>query len=393
MARNKTRNSTLSSVVLELRKKSLSLLVMPHTGFFARHGLDLLDDKVDPQIWKMRIQNVLLHPSEPTPHALVEALTEVQAMATPLAHEEFLKLAQEHGIDLGSDAALLTDVDLAAVFYARHNDLFMKTFVRLETRSPERFDDFFDMTRAPLHERINETTMEQFTRSVREWWSVSRKRPAFSEVLIEENELTLAMLIAHGDVARCSGTIHPTTFERTRVTFIPECHDTIIFDKRTGRLSIHTQHKKDIKHYQTLVGEVFFQDHKHYKEHRTYTTAPLIEDGPKALEGDAEIELSSAYVKEMHLSAADPKLQLQMVIRAPKTSELLTKSLESAMTLGLDTVTYLKLGLKFATRKKEYVVELRPPITLSVAQDVSDEVHQWLRARGFLIPPSTVSVQ
>ena len=393
MARSKTRNSTLSNVVVELRKKSLALLVMPHAGFFARHGVDLADDTIDANIWKIRIQNVLMHPSEPVPPALVEALTEVQAMATTAAHEAFLRLANKEGIALGTDAAMLTDIDLAALFYAQHHELFMSTFVKLETRSPSRFDVFYDLSRAPLHERLTPATLEKFKTAAREWWSVWRKRPAFTDLLIDDSDDVLALLIVHGDIARTNGIIDPKTFERSRVTFIPECHDTILFDKRTGRLSIHTQHKTDIKRYKTLFGEIFFGNPNQYREHRTYTTVPLIEDGAKALEADEAIDLISVYVKEMHLASADPKEELQLVVRSPKTSNLLTKSLESALMLGLDTVTYLRLGLKFSHSKKEFEIQLRPPITLSAPQAIADEVNQWLIARGFMVAPSEGTIQ
>ena len=216
-------------------------------------------------------------------------------------------------------------------------------------------------------------------------WFGERNCTRFCDVRVAERDGEVTFLVIHGRGPRNTSIIENDT-ARSRLSFIPDKQDTIVYDVETGRLAVNARWPVEHDTYRRLVGEVFFKDADHFLAHEVYTGDPLVEDGAAALSVAGIPGLVGAALKKFEVHDTSEPAE-RLLWRGPDLGRKLGSE-EARVYFDGRVVSYLRLALALRGRKRLLSVEITPPNKVTYDRRVGDAVvREFLLARRFMRLP------
>jgi hypothetical protein len=259
------------------KPKYLRRLLGPFAPYFTRNGVEISTLDNSPETDKALLA-VFTRAQEPIPGMLAEALYAIDELADEAGHDRFLTEAEALGVKLPTDDDL-TPGELAILVYLEHGPVFRRAQDRTLFLKVKNYEEFQGMTdrvlRVPSQAKVR--ALESFFGE----WFKEHLRGAVCEIDAYREGDEVKFAVSHGRPYRSEGTYEQD--QRSRVTYRPQKHDSVIYDNRTHTLKVNaqTQGEKDL--YRRKFGEVLFEDADHFPTGERYTLKPLIEKGFAAL--------------------------------------------------------------------------------------------------------------
>ena len=372
------------SLLERVRPEYLLSFLRPFAGYLG--GKDVVLDGVAlDHDWIGHLHAVLCAVDPEMPSKLQQALLDIADLAGDEAHEQILELAGERQLSLFHPGGELSAEDLAFKLYLEHGDLFAASHARVQSKEARRFVEFFACDDTPIDGHASEAKRVMLKDQLGRWFG-TRNCTDYSEVRVSEQPGEVTFLVIHGRTPRSCGVI---TSDGTcgRTSFIPDSQDTLVFDKRTRRLSVNARWPAEQDFYRQAVGHVFFGDADHFLAHEVYTGAPIIEEGARALSPVGIHRLDEVVLQRLEVRDSGTPPEVLTWRNADIGAEL---GGETARAL-LDgrEITHLKMAMKIADRPRRVPVEITPPNKLTYDRRVGDGVvREFLLVRGFLRLPT-----
>ncbi|MFH0903369.1 MAG: hypothetical protein V2A73_22300 [Pseudomonadota bacterium] len=346
----------------------------------------LLDDVEVNERWIGHLYGVLTACDPAMPAGLQQALLDVAELASDDAHEQLLELAGERQLSLfrTDDCQRLSPYDLAFKVYLEQRDLFGAAHARALVREARRFVEFLAPRPGCLKGAISEGKRAILCSRLGRWFA-ERNCTSFCDVRIDERCGEVTFLVIHGRAPRSTSIIQNES-ERSRLSFVPDGQDTVIFDTATGRLSVEARWPVEQDVYRRLVGEVFFDDGTHFATHELYSGEPLVEDGREALSVSGIPGLVGVTLKKVEVHPPLDQSERFVWSGVDLGSKLGTE--EARFVLAGRVVSYLKLSLALRGHPRQIPVEIRPPNKVTYDRRVGEVVvREFLLARRFMRLP------
>jgi len=259
------------SVLGSLEPNRFLELLRPHAPFFLAHGVALPDE---PELLDLEaLTRVLLAQHHDTPYELVDALTLIDEMATPLGMDRLSAAAASAGIALGGDSnrspadlALelwLTAPQLLRGQHARH------VIYRKRARHSFAPDPNSPRTRVGDLEQARATIEER----VGDFYASRGRGEGASIVLFEDTPEELRIAIQHGGpYARhaCLKEGRPSTTHFRPLEFV-----SVTVNWSRFELSLSCSDRHEIHFLRRLVGEFIFGQAAFFADDNRFTLQPL----------------------------------------------------------------------------------------------------------------------
>lgn len=314
------------------------------------------------------------------PEDLVEALLQIEALAEDDAHEHLVMNAEALQLDLfTSGRRRLSAVDLAFSIYLEHRDTFHDASSDFATESVTRFVEFSGRKPQGPLALTSPTRRARLVESLQHWFA-SRNRTAYVEVEIFETPTQFNFHVVHGRPEKCRSVIAPDADRRTRLSYIPDKHDLLIYDPRTFKLCVNAQWAHENHFYRRTIGDIFFGDAEHFQPRSVFTGTPIQEEGCAALSTEGVDGLRSVALRE--LTVEHSKREKVLFKGDDLAKALLSESKRKVICEG--TVAQMRFALGLAGRSRALKVEVALPNTLIYDRRIQPEVvRAFLRKRGF----------
>jgi hypothetical protein len=368
-----------------VRPDLLLRFLRPFAGYLTPQGIALDDVSCDAE-WLARLHAVLNAVDPVMPSELQQGLLDVADLATESAHEDVLSIARNHQLGLFTISARTTPEDLAFEVYLDHRDVFRSAHARTQSSEVRRFVEFFAKDATPLVGHDSGAKRALLARAIGTWFR-DRNRTAFCDVRVNESRDEVSFVVIHGRPPRNHGAIESDD-RRTRVTYVPDKHDVLVFDRRTGRLAVNAQFSGEQDFYRRALGRVFWADEDHFVAQPVYTGEPLVEEGVAALQPLGVPGLAGVVLREMKIVApADPNAGV-LSWKAHDLGPLLASPL-GRLVLQYGDVVQFQLALILAGRPRPVRVDVQVPNHLSFDRRLGgDVVREYLLESGFMRIPT-----
>ncbi|MFI5302801.1 MAG: hypothetical protein ACHREM_32325, partial [Polyangiales bacterium] len=187
----------------------------------------------------------------------------------------------------------------------------------------------------------------------------------------------------HGRPPRNHGAIESDD-RRTRVAYIPDKHDTLVVDRRTGRLAVNAQYPREHEFYRSAIGRVFWDDEEHFVAAPVFTGCPIQVEGCGALGTHGVPGVHHVALRELRVESKD----IDRVVITTKGNDLWPTLATAAgrKILDLGEIVFFKLAIALTGRSRPVLVEVEVPNRVSYDRRVGDEiVREYLLAAGFML--------
>ena len=221
-----------------VRPELLIRFLRPFEDYLTSRGV-ALDGVACATEWIATLHAVLNAVDPEIPGELQQGLLDVADLTTESAHEHVLSIAKSQQLGLFTVNARTTPEDLAFEVYLDHRDVFRSAHARVQSTEARRFVEFFAKDASPLAGQDSVAKRALLARAIGGWFR-DRNRTAFCDVRVSEAGDEVSFVIIHGRPPRNHGAIESDD-RRSRVTYVPDKHDILVFDRRTGRLAVNAQ--------------------------------------------------------------------------------------------------------------------------------------------------------
>jgi hypothetical protein len=319
------------------------------------------------------------------PVALQQALVDVAELATDAAHEHVLGMVRSAQLGLFETSARTTREDLAFQVYLDHPELFRSAHARTQSTEVRRFVEFVARDPTPIEGATLTARRLQLGGLISAYFR-ERNRTGYCDLRVSETDLETTFVVIHGRPPRNHGAIESDEC-RTRVAYVPDKHDTLVIDHRTGRLAVNAQYPREQDFYRSAIGRVFWNDAEHFGAEPVFTGEPLRFEGREALGTHGVPGVRDVVLRELKLSARDDT-GLALTLKARDLQVLLASDTGRAI-LELGDVVGFKLALVLAGKTRPVQVEVEVPNHLSFDRRVSGEiVREYLLEAGLMRIPA-----
>ena len=374
--------------LLETVKPELLLrFLRPFASYLVSKGVALDGVAVD-AAWLARVHEVLNAVDSAMPAELQQSLLDVADLTTEGAHEHVLAAAKNQQLGLFAVNARTTPEDLAFEVYLDHRDLFRAAHARTQTGEVRRLVEFSARTPTPLegHDRGGKRAL--LARLVGDWFR-GRNRTGYCDVQVTEVGDTVTFLIVHGRPPRNHGAIESED-RRTRVTYVPDKHDLVVFDRKTHRLGVNAQFSSEQDFYRRALGRVFWNDDDHFVAEPIYTGEPLVEEGASALGPHGVPGLQGVVLRALTVASPDPALGV-IAWKGHDLGGALASPL-GRLLLRHGEIRHFQLALILSGRPRAVRVDVDVPNHLAFDRRLGgDIVHEYLLESRFMRLPGESS--
>lgn len=370
--------------LLEAVKPELLLrFLRPFAAYLSTRGVPLDGVAVD-HAWLARLHGSLNDVDPAMPAELQQSLLDVADLTTEGAHEHVLAAAKSQQLGLFTISTRTTPEDLAFEVYLDHRDLFRAAHARTQTSEARRFVEFSACSSAPLegHERSGKHAV--LARLVGDWFR-GRNRTGYCDVQVTEVADTVTFLIVHGRPPRNHGAIESDD-RRTRVTYVPDKHDLVVFNRKTRRLGVNAQFSSEQDFYRRVIGRVFWGSDDHFVAQPIYTGDPLVELGASALSPHGVPGLQGVVLRALTVASPDPALGV-IAWKGHDLGGALASPL-GRLVLRHGEIRQFQLALVLSGRPRAVRVDVAVPNHLAFdRRSGGDIVHEYLLESRFMRLP------
>ncbi|MFI5298637.1 MAG: hypothetical protein ACHREM_11105 [Polyangiales bacterium] len=330
------------------------------------------------------LHDVLSAVDRDMPVALQQALVDVAELATEGAHDHVLKIARTQQLGLFGVTARTTPEDLAFEVYLDHPELFRSAHALTQASDVRGFVEFVARDATPLVDATTTSKRLHLGGQISAYFA-ARNRTGYCDLRVSETETETTFVVIHGRPPRNHGAIESDD-RRTRVAYVPDKHDTLVVDRRTGRLAVNAQYAREQDFYRAALGRVFWGDEDHFVAEPVFTGAPLAQEGTGALGTHGVPGLREVLLRELRLEAKGP-VDLSVALKATDLAPVLDSEIGKKL-MELGAVAGFKLALVVAGRPRAVVVDVDVPSSLSFDRRFGSEiVREYLIETGFMRMP------
>lgn len=354
----------------------LLAFLAPYQTYLRHRGLMLPSDgAVDYD----QLAQILMHPDDQVPSAMVDALYYVDELANDQGMDRLIEEASAAGVDLrlgaiptSADVAIATWLaapELLRRVHAETYALRQKKFVLRQGRSgiPRPFPGCGEPVLGRLQDHLDE-------------WFEARKRGRNSRVMIFRRGPGVWIVVRHGQTFRREGSIRAG--KSSTEYFRPERYDVLLYDSVNGTLAIHADGVRLIDCYLQSIGLFFFEDDGHFAIDHKVSLDPLKLLGRNALACDDIPGIDEVRLIELTRFRGGPWKRTSIEKATDVFAALEEDGYSLPPTARLGSAV---LEVRFAGAEKPRRLTLRPPNTVVYARtEDRDIIDPFLRARGFL---------
>jgi len=325
---------------------------------------------------------------EGLPETLVETLHAIESMANAEGHDRLLRAVEESQIGLVLDpnlspADLAVQVWLVApvLFAEKHNELQFNRLASFEYYGGCHPMDFPELFQTP-----DAATLALMKADLDAWFRSHNRGEQHTFIQAFEMDGEVWFLIRHGDTF----THLPTAADKQRVVilhFRRTKDDVLVYNPERHELRVHAGTKAERDLYVQTFGSRVFANGGEFSERQGYTLAPLLTDGPEALNTHDVSGVERIVLREVEWATDNDNAEV--TIR--KANDLFaTKAARRFPRPGTAATPRLARALfdfYFSDSSKPQRVQVRPPGTVHVGHHCHARlVHRWLTKRGFRVP-------
>jgi len=361
------------------KPRHLRPLLEPFADYFDRQGVDIaaLDntDETD-----RKLLEIFTQPDEDMPPVLQETLYVLDDLADESGYERILDELGRSGVELDVEVTDddLTPGEFAIAVLQQQPQVIATCHAKIDSRKVKNYREF----QSPDHTRLG---LRRARRARQQLQTVltprfaSRRRSAACEVYVYREDREIKFQITHGRPYRSDGSIDKS-LQRSRITYRPQKHDSVVYNNGTGVLKISARWPKEIEHYRRTFGEVLFGSPEHFPPGEIYTLQPL-QDGIEELRLPHGV--TAARLKEVWREFGNINYSLQI----SKGEDLLANIRRHGHpNLAAGHVVRAAFLVKYASGGKPRRLEVRPPNVAIYDRDRDGDVaEEFLRVNEFLL--------
>ena len=367
-----------------VRPELLTRFLRPFEDYLASRDISLTGS--GDLAWVGRLHQVLSTVDTEAPADLQQGLLDIAELTTnDDAHESVLTAARDHQLGLFAVNPTTTPEDLAFEVYLDHREVFRSAHARVQTADVKRFVEFPAKDDTQLVGPVSASKQLQLSRMLGGWFR-QRNRTAFCDVRVFESKDEISIVVIHGRPPRNQGAIQSDDL-RTRVTFVPDKHDVIVYDRRRNTLGVNAQFLGEQDYYRRAIGEVLWNNPEHFVAKPVLSGQPLEEQGSAVLDPHGVPGLQEVILREVRLVSQGK----DNAVASFKGQDLrpFLDSPFGRLALEFGKVDHFKLSLVLTGRPRPLQVEVHVPNDLSFDRQVcSDIVHEYLLEAGFMQMPT-----
>jgi hypothetical protein len=367
-----------------VRPELLTRFLRPFEGYLAARGI-VLGGSTDLD-WVSRLHQVLSTVDAEAPADLQQALLDIADLtSTDDAHENVLTAARDQQLGLFAVNPTTTPEDLAFEVYLDHRDVFRAAHARVQTADVKRFVEFVAKDDTQLVGAVSASKQVLLSRMLGSWFR-QRNRTAFCDVRVCDSKDEISIVVIHGRPPRNQGAIESDD-RRTRVAFVPDKHDVIVYDRRRNSLGVNAQFLSEQDYYRRAIGEVLWNDPEHFVAKPVLSGQPLEEQGSAVLDPHGVPGLQEVILREIRL-VSQGKDGGVASFKAHDLRAFLDSPF-GRLALEFGKVDHFKLSLVLTGRPRPLQVEVHVPNDLSFDRQAGAEiVHEYLLESGFMQMPA-----
>jgi hypothetical protein len=358
--------------------RRLRAFLAPYEPYLRDRGLALPSNGYGDIDYDLLAQ-ILMHPDDQVPNAMVDALYYVDEMANDEGMDRLMEAtsAADVHLDLGpiptsadvAIAAWLNSPDLLRRVHAETYALKQKKFVWYRSRltSPQRFPAPDEAVLARLQEHLDD-------------WFETRKRGRNSRVMIFRRGDAVWIVVRHGQTFKREGSIREG--QSATEYYRPEKYDVLVYDFVHGTLGVHAEGKRLIELYLHSVGLFFFEDDGYFAFEHRLSLDPLKMHGQESLNCADIPGIDEVRLVELTRFRGGPLKRTTVDKAADVFAALQEDGYSLSPTARLAAAV---LEMMFTGEEKPRRVTLRLPNIIVYARNEDRElVDAFLRTRGFL---------
>ncbi|MAT16306.1 MAG: hypothetical protein CMJ46_13670 [Planctomyces sp.] len=368
--------------VSSLRSIELKYLIdflKPYAAFLKQRRVVLPSRTDSTDDWDYRaLSDALMTPDTDTPNELIDALYFVNEMSTPEGMDGLLDALREAGKSPRGEGEM-SPSDVAVFAWLKAPDL-------LERKHAEQYLTrgrsmvHFQTAESPLpkFKRPSKTILKQLETDLAEWFLEKNRGDSARVFLFDKGDIA-SFLVRHGDPLRREGAINRN--ESSSVTYRPEKHDLITYDKRIGELGVRASSKGEQQLYRINFGKHCFGKESFFPNEDKYTLEPLRDYGEDSLACADVKGIDWVRLKEVQVYWGGEYSEIEI----RKANDLFKAySSRDKLLPSKGRINRATFSVKFSDSKSPRSVTIKPPNAALYLRD-DDAVHleEWLHKRGF----------
>jgi hypothetical protein len=359
---------------------SLVRFLAPHAAYLGAKGFALPSEGSSDGFDYEALTSLFLS-TDDMPQDLVEALYQVNEMATPEGMQDLLERCEDAGVGLvlGEEPA---PTDVAVQAWLQAPEIFERAHNEYQLDRPRSFESFFnpDSNSVPAIKVPSAVTLKGMEAALTEWFD-RKKCGKTVTILPFERDDGLWFLIRRGEPIKRQGAV--LDGKSGSVVYRPEKHDVLVYTPALAELRISPVTKKERELYLSVFGKHLFEDDEFFSERGKYTLEPLRRDGEDSLvcsdiEGLDDIVLQEVRIK---WGGQHKEFETRRAEDLFAAYEARKKDLPRHAPLVL-----AKFRVTFANTKKTRVLVIYPPNKINIKRhDDSTVLDAWMAKRGFIL--------
>jgi hypothetical protein len=354
----------------------------PYEAYLQSRGVPVEGISPD-SAWVRKLHAALQQVDPEMPTALQQGLVDIADLATEQGLEQALRVSNKEQLNLFTKDSRVDIIDAPFRMYLDHPREFRASKIRLQATRVERFIEFHPRTSTlmpPLTDAHQKRLREECAK-----FFASRNRTDFCELQVVESEPEILFVVIHGRAPKTHGIIRSST-DRSRLSYVRDKHDVILYDKRSGQLSVSAQYPVEQEFYRRTFGRVFFRTLDHFATRMLLTGRPLLDLGATALSAAGLPGIRFVRLRQLRIKEHDGR-GTTVTFDALDLRHLLAQS-HLLELLGRGEVLMMKFDIHLEGQKKAVSMQLVPPNRLTQDRRVGAAlVRSFLLERRFLLMP------
>lgn len=334
------------------KPKHLFPLLVPYADYFEQQGLDL-SKLANNDASERKLLEVFTKPDEEMPGSLQETLYVIDDLADDPGHDRIAGEIERSGEPIEGLNGDMTPGEYAIAAFRAKPGLLKACHEKIVYRKIKNYSEFQSVNNSRLsfaEVKKKKTALEEGLAA----WFGKMDRGEVCEIYPYEEGQEIRFIVTHGITYRSQGTIDKN-LRKSRITFRPQKHDSVVYDNRTGVLKVNAQTLPEKEEYCKQFGQVFFDNAEHFPAGDIYTLNAM-----KAADFRVSVpnDIGGASLCEVWITIGDN----QEILQITKGYDLLNSAKEKTR-LNLEEGDIIRAAFKVKYRSggKPRKLEIRPP--------------------------------
>lgn len=330
----------------------LSPLLVPYSDYFSRQGMDV-SNLTNSDATDRKLLEVFTKPDEEMPGPLQEMLYALDDLADDSGHDRIHLEIESAGETIEGLNGEMTPGEYAIAVYRANPGLIQACHEKTFYRKTRNYTEFQSVNGSRLAFAVVKGKKAALEEGLAAWFD-KMDRGKVCEVYAYEDGPEIRFIVTHGVPYRSQGTIDKN-LRKSRITFRPQKHDSVVYDNRTGVLKVNAQTLHEREEYCKQFGQVFFDNEKQFPQGDIYTLLSIKEADFRLRVPDG---IDSANLCEIWVQTDDDHRILQIT----RGYDLLKSASEkSCPNLAEGQIVRAAFKLKYRNGGKARRLEVRPP--------------------------------